>query len=267
MMFSRTVSSLNTPSALRSSGQKATPRWSERLGEADVTGSPADRELSGIGLDRAENQLGDLGAAGPEQSRKSDDFAGAQGEIERRHDATPSQPLGDQDRLFLAVDSPSPRAASVRSSSRPSISGIIFARRKLGDRSAADKAAVAQHRDAVGDFVHLIDEMGDEDDGDAVRLEVAHDLEEERRLVGVEARRRLVEHQHPCVVLERAGDRDELLDGDRIGAERPLDVDVDVEALQALPGALSRRSPVDQPEPFGWRSSVRFSSPTWSGRG
>ena len=80
--------------------------------------------------------------------------------------------------------------------------------------------------------------MSDEDDGDAVRLEVANDLEQERDLIGVETRRRLVEHQHPRVVLERPGDRDELLDGDRIRAEGPLDVDVDVEALQAFACSL-----------------------------
>ena len=73
-------------------------------------------------------------------------------------------------------------------------------------------------------------------------LEVAQDLEKKLDLVGVEARGRLVEHEHPRVVLERAGDRDQLLDRHRIGAERPLDIDVDVEPLQPLAGEASRAS-------------------------
>ena len=97
--------------------------------------------------------------------------------------------------------------------------------------------------DAVGDRVDLIDEMGDEDDREAARLQIAHDLEQEFGLVGVKAGGRLVEHQHPGVVLERAGDRDELLDRDGIGAERPFDVDVDVEPLQPLARELARRAP------------------------
>ena len=75
--------------------------------------------------------------------------------------------------------------------------------------------------------VNLVDEMGDEDDRDAARLQVAHDLEEERGLLGVEARGRLVQNQDARIVLERARDRDQLLDRDGIGAERALDVDVE----------------------------------------
>ena len=206
----------------------------------------ADRQAPGIRLDRAEYELGDLGAAGPEESGEPDDLACVQSEIERLHDPPSSESLGDQNRLIL----------DRRGGARRVLFGAFelpsqhqrnhFRPRQLGDRSAADEAAVAQDRDTVRDFVNLIDEMGDEDNRDAMSLEVPDDLEQERDLVGVEARRRLVEHQHPCVVLERPGDGDELLDGDRIRAERPLDVDVDIEALQTLPGALSRRSPIDE---------------------
>ena len=81
------------------------------------------------------------------------------------------------------------------------------------------------------------------------RFQVAQDLEQKLGLVGVEAGGRLVEHQDPRVVLERAGDRDQLLDGQRIGAERPLDVDVDLEPLQPLAGEAARRPPGYQSEP------------------
>ena len=91
--------------------------------------------------------------------------------------------------------------------------------------------------------------MGDEHHRDAAALEVAHDAEQQLGLVRVEARGRLVEHQDARVVLERPGDGDELLHGHRIGAERPLDVDVDVEPHQPLARALARLAPGDQPEP------------------
>ncbi len=62
-------------------------------------------------------------------------------------------------------------------------------------------------------------------------------------------RGRLVEHQDPRVVLERAGDGDELLHSQRKGAERPLDVDVDLEPLEPLAGEAARAAPGNQPEP------------------
>ena len=97
-------------------------------------------------------------------------------------------------------------------------------------------------------------------------LEIAHDPEQQLGLVGVEARGRLVEHQNPRVVLERAGDGDELLDGDRIGAERPLDVDVEVEPLQPLAREPARAAPGDRARTgaAGGRASDSW-SPTSSG--
>ena len=61
----------------------------------------ADRQASGIRLDRAEYELGDLGAAGPEESGEPDDLACVQSEIERLHDPPSSESLGDQNRLIL----------------------------------------------------------------------------------------------------------------------------------------------------------------------
>ncbi len=110
--------------------------------------------------------------------------------------------------------------------------------RQLRGRRRADQTAVAQHGDAVRDLVNLVDEVGDEDDGDAARLEIAHDAEQQFGLARVEARGRLVEHEDPRVLLQRPGDRDELLDGDGIGRQRPLDVDVEVEALEPLARAF-----------------------------
>ena len=129
MMFSRTVSSPNIPSALRSSGQNAMPRrsdWRRRVGRHRRA---ADLEPAGIAPDRAEHELGDLGAARPEQPGEPDHLAGAQREIEGRHHAPAPESLGDEDRLALRGPVVACRAAaSVSSSSRPSISEISFSR-------------------------------------------------------------------------------------------------------------------------------------------
>jgi hypothetical protein len=54
---------------------------------------------------------------------------------------------------------------------------------------------VAEDRHAVADLVHRVEEVGDEQDRDAVAPELAHDAEQLVGLVGREARGRLVEHE------------------------------------------------------------------------
>ena len=83
----------------------------------------------------------------------------------------------------------------------------------------ADEPAVAQHRDPVADLVDLIEEVRHEQDRDAALLQLADDAEELGHLVEVEARRRLVEHEHLDVDRDRAGDGDELLHGEGVRAE------------------------------------------------
>src|SRR5206468_7376616 len=107
------------------------------------------------------------------------------------------------------------------------------------------------NRDAVGDLVNLVDEMGDEYDCDAMGLEIADDLEQQLGLVGIETGGGLIQHKDPRIVLECSRDRHQLLDRHRIGGKRALDIDINVEALQAFTGALSRRSPANEAEAAG----------------
>ena len=103
--------------------------------------------------------------------------------------------------------------------------------RQLRSRGRPDQPAVAQHRDPISDLIDLVEEVGDEDNRDAMGLEIAHDLEQNLDLVGVETGGRLVEHQHPRVVFKSARNGDQLLNRQRIGSELLLDVDVDLEPL------------------------------------
>ena len=48
----------------------------------------------------------------------------------------------------------------------------------VGDRAAADQPAVAQDGVAVADLEHLLQPVGDEDDRQALRLQVADDAEQ-----------------------------------------------------------------------------------------
>ena len=58
--------------------------------------------------------------------------------------------------------------------------------REVGDVAGADHAAVAQHRDAIGDIQHLAEAMRDVNDAEAVRLQFADDGKQVHHLVVVE---------------------------------------------------------------------------------
>ena len=114
----------------------------------------------------------------------------------------------------------------------------------------ADELAVAQHRDAVADLVDLVEEVRDEQDRHAALLEVADDAEQLGALVEVEARGRLVEHQHPDVGRDRPRDRDQLLDRQGVacrGARRGRCRARGRRAPRAARARIAR--PVDHPEP------------------
>ena len=108
--------------------------------------------------------------------------------------------------------------------------------------------AVAEHREAVADLVHLVEEVRDEEDRDALLLQRADDAEELGDLVGVEARGRLVEDEHLRLHVDRAGDRDELLHRERVVAEQRVRIDVEVEPREELRRAAAHRAPVDRTE-------------------
>ena len=120
----------------------------------------------------------------------------------------------------------------------------------------ADELPVAQDGDPLGDLVHLLEEVRDEHDRDPSLLEPADQGEELRDLVLVEARRRLVEDEHVRRDVDRACDRDHLLDGERLPAERRSDVDVDPDARERVRCASTHRTPHDVPE-AAWLAADR----------
>ena len=210
-MFSRTLSSANMPSRLAVFRAKRHPMAQRRPGEArDALAADFERP------DRAAcaPKMSLATSVRPEPSRPGEahDLAARERQIERLHDCVAVRGPGRAGSARPRAVGRARRAVAQPSSSRPSISGISFSGGSSGDRAAPTQAAIAQHRYPVGDRVNLLEEMGDEDDRDAARLQIANDLEEERGLGGVEAGGRLVQHENARVVLERARDGDELLD-------------------------------------------------------
>ena len=90
--------------------------------------------------------------------------------------------------------------------------------------------------------------MADEHNSQPLRLELAHDREEVLDFVGVQAGRRLVEHQNAGFDMKRAGNGHHLLDRDRVAVQRPPDIHLDVQLFQRCRGANMDLPPVDARE-------------------
>ena len=122
----------------------------------------------------------------------------------------------------------------------------------LADRTIADDAAVAQDDDAVGDREHLVEAVADEDDGDAMRAEIADDGEQRLGLVRRQRGGRLVEDQQFGVAGERLGDLDDLLLGrrERTGLDPRIDM-AGADPDEQLARLGRERLAVDQAGPAG----------------
>jgi hypothetical protein len=81
----------------------------------------------------------------------------------------------------------------------------------LAQAYSPTRAAVAQHRHAIADVVHLVEEVRDEQDGDALVAQPADEREQRLHFVGVEARGGLVEDQHARIGGDGARHGGELL--------------------------------------------------------
>ena len=120
-----------------------------------------------------------------------------------------------------------------------------------GRRVLPDQTTVAQHRHSIGDLVHLVEEVRHEQDRGATVTQAAHHPEQFGDLVGVEAGRRFVEDQHAGGDRGGARDGDELLDGDRVGAEGGPRIDCQVELAEQFGGGGVHRAVVDPAEAAG----------------
>jgi len=99
--------------------------------------------------------------------------------------------------------------------------------RHLAGVTAADGAAVAQHREAAGDLLHLFEHVRDVEHTQPARLEPPDGREQPPHIVFRQAARRLVEDEDARVGLgEGASDLDQLLHGHRKRSGAGVDRDL-----------------------------------------
>ncbi len=124
-----------------------------------------------------------------------------------------------------------------------------FAGIRVAGRARADKGAVAQHGDAVGDREDLVHAMADVDDPDAARPQPPHDVEQPRHVGLGQRGRRLVHDEHARVARQRAQDFDPLPIADRKPAHVVVGVEiVDLQRRQQLARACVHGGKVDAAE-------------------
>ena len=116
------------------------------------------------------------------------------------------------------------------------------------DVAGGDMASVAQNRDAIGDRLHLVQAMGDVEDGDALGAQLADDLEQALGLDGRENGRRLVEGDDLMRHQQGASDLHELPVGDGEAADLPVRVDAGAELTQDGARPLAHGRVVDEAE-------------------
>ena len=97
--------------------------------------------------------------------------------------------------------------------------------------------------------VDLVEEMRDDDDGEALGRQIPQHREDRLDLARVEARRRLVEEQHLARQIHRPRDGDDLAHRHRIGVEAVLHVQIEPVARQQGLRVPRHPPPVGQPEP------------------
>ena len=74
-----------------------------------------------------------------------------------------------------------------------------------------DRAAVLHHSDTIGNLLHLVHAMGDEDDAHAAVAHLTHQAEQLGYLLTGETGRRFVHDEYSGIVRKRLGDLDHLL--------------------------------------------------------
>src|SRR5262249_6118103 len=99
---------------------------------------------------------------------------------------------------------------------------------EVGHGPPADAPAVAQHREGVGDLAHLLEEVGDVDDGYSPVAQPADEGEQPAGVLLGQGGGGLVEDEDADVEQQGAGDLDDLAGGGVEAADGVLGVDLGV---------------------------------------
>jgi hypothetical protein len=115
-------------------------------------------------------------------------------------------------------------------------------------RALADHPAAAQDRDRVGNRLHLLELVRDEDDGPSALPQLPHDPEEVLGLAGGQHGRGLVQDQHAGVPDQCLQDLHPLLHADGQVPGQRIGVDPQSVSFGQLPHLLAHPAPVQQPQ-------------------
>ena len=186
---------------------------------ASAKGQAADGNSSRIGAVGAEDAARDFRSSGANQSRHTDDFAGAdlQGNVAKNSRA----------REILHVQQDwSARRRSVRRvidlqqlAPDHELDQLLLAH--LADRAGRDVFPVAQHRHPIGQFENLIQPVADIQNAHALAPELADEVEQDGRLALRQRRRRLIHHQQPAILRQRPRHANHLPLRDRQSPDGP----------------------------------------------
>ena len=114
------------------------------------------------------------------------------------------------------------------------------------DVPGANMIAIAQHRHPVGESKNFRQAMTDIDDGDAARLELAHDIHQALHVGFGQCRRRLIHDQDPRFLGQGPGNLDPLPVGDRKRADPRIDIEFGtIERIEYLAAAVAHPVPVE----------------------
>ncbi|BAB51502.1 mll4969 [Mesorhizobium japonicum MAFF 303099] len=202
----------------------------ERAAEAAVDAEEHAGELSAAGADEA-GKAEDLAAPDIEVDRPAGIGRGADGFGRKCHGARGTRGLGGL--LALLQHAPDHQ-----------LDHLVVVDVALAQR--AGQHAVAQHDDAVGDTLDLVQAVRNEDDADAVGLQRLDDVEQFVGLGERQAGCRLVEDDQPCLDRQRLGDLDHLLLRQRQGSDLRIGGEIGADALQERRHHLAQLRAVDE---------------------
>ena len=173
-----------------------------------AAGCPRTHTSPVLCASRPKSARGDLGAAGADESGKTQDFAGAQRE---RHvgEAGRAREPGDAKELLTRLRSRVRRKVLVE---LPADHHLDERRPvDVGGRLRRHLTAVSQHRDGVAEQEDLLEAMADVDAGHAALAQPADDRVEPLGFVLRETARRLVEDDQSRSLPDRRRDLEHLL--------------------------------------------------------
>ena len=232
------------PVALRSSVTKASARRTAVRGLRRRAGCPATRDLAaGEGPD-AEDALEQLGATGALQAGQPDDLAGVDGQVDGvdvpvAAAAELEAGLADRGALQLVGEEGGDGAPD----HEPHDGGLV----ELARGAGVDERAVLEDGDRVAEVEDLLEPVGDVEDRDAAVGQPPDDGVEEPDLVVGQRGGGLVHRDDARVVADGLGDLDDLLLGDRQGADLVVGRQAaDPEPVEELLGVAAHAGGVDE---------------------